>query len=261
MEASLGAELLKLRKRRAVWSLVGAAVALLLVIGYALPYARYLLTGDPAVLGRALPDRLAVTAVDGDVRYVGVLAFVLGVLSAGGEYGWTTLRTALVQRPSRTSVLAGKVVALGVVNLVLVLAMFAAGAAAAALVAAAVPGGAPWPPPAGLTRGIASGWLILQMWTVLGALAGIALRGVAVPVGLGAAWLAGVETLLPALAHGPLAGLRPLRDALPGANAGALVAALGRPAAGGERAALVVTAYLVAAVALGVVLLRRRDVT
>jgi ABC-2 type transport system permease protein len=125
-----------------------------------------------------------------------------------------------------------------------------------------------------LAKGIASGWLILGMWTGFGAVLGFAFRSVALPVGLGVVWVLGVENLVSGVADGLLTGLRPLRDLLPGVNAGSLVWALapgggggGAPppgvvdAVGGTRATLSLVLYLAAFAAAGAFLVRRRDVT
>ena len=67
---------------------------------------------------------------------------------------------------------------------------------------------------------------MLLMWAALGAVLGVALRGVALPIGLGVVWVLGVENLVSAMAGSVLTALQPLRDVLPGVNAGSLVAAV-----------------------------------
>ncbi|HEY3685524.1 MAG TPA: hypothetical protein VGL93_21015 [Streptosporangiaceae bacterium] len=253
MEGSFSAELLKLRKHRGVWLLLLAGVVIMLSVRYAVPYGGYLAGVAPGGRAAVLPGRLVGNAIAMDALPVGAVAFVLGAVSAGGEYGWATLKTTLIQRPSRVNVLAGKVAALGVVVLVLVLAMFAVGAVASAAVASAGREPLTWPPPGALTRGAAAGWLILEMWTVLGALTGYACRGVALPAGLGVAW--------PLVVEAPLSLVPAARVVLPGGNAGSLVAAVStHSVAGGGRAALAVAAYLLVAVVASGVLLRRREV-
>ena len=115
---------------------------------------------------------------------------------------------------------------------------------------------------------VAAGWLIAAMWPVLGALLGIALRGVALPVGLGLVWLLAVQNLLALIAAPLLDWVAQLQKALPGPNAGSLVAALGaggdtpgvEALVGGGQAALIVGAYLLVFAAAGGALLRRRDI-
>jgi hypothetical protein len=114
----------------------------------------------------------------------------------------------------------------------------------------------------------------MGMWCGLGALLGFAFRGVALPVGLGVVWVLGVENLVSAVADSLLTSLQPLRDLLPGVNAGSLVWSLapGGGASGsappgvvdavaGGRATLSLAIYVAAFALLGAYLVRRRDVT
>ena len=52
------------------------------------------------------------------------------------------------------------------------------------------------------------------------------LRGVALPIGLGVVWVLGIENLVSGMAESVLSALQPLRDVLPGVNAGSLVTAV-----------------------------------
>jgi ABC-2 type transport system permease protein len=184
------------------------------------------------------------------------------------------MQTALTQRPTRLAVYAGKLAALAASTLAIVLATFALNAAVAGVIATVESRALDYPSAAELARGIGSGWLIMGMWCGLGALLGFAFRGVALPVGLGVVWVLGVEGLVSAVASSLLTSLQPLRDLLPGVNAGSLVWSLA-PGGGssgeappgvidavtGGRAALSLALYLAAFVATGAVLVRRRDVT
>ena len=292
VEASFSAELLKLRKWPAVWWVFAAAVTAVPVLAYAAPIVGYLAgIAGPSRLVAALPGRLTETAAVGDGPVGAACAYAIGVLSVGGEYRWGTLRAALTQGPSRGGVLAGKLAALGVVLLGLALARLASAALAATGFVASVTGGAAdgvalsgtggaarapaahawpagdawaaWPSAPALTAGLAAGWLILAMWTALGVLAAFAVRDTALPLGAGAAWFLGV-TFPGLLAGAGSCVLRLLRSALPGTNAVHLAASLPEhapaviPSAGG-RSALIVAGYLVAAIALSTLFLRRRD--
>jgi len=146
MRASLSAELLKLRRRPAMWLIAGVWLALSVVFGYLFPYLSFRgefsgagTAGTPAelVLAEALPGRLAASAIQGFPLFAGALALILGALAAGSEYGWGTMKTVLARGPGRLAVLAGKVGALGLVMLAVVLATFAVDAAASWLVAVA----------------------------------------------------------------------------------------------------------------------------
>jgi ABC-2 type transport system permease protein len=276
---SLSAETLKLRKRPAIWVLVGVVLLLTQVFGYILPYSSYATGGennqtqgvDPQqVLAGVLPGELVPSSLGGYPIFAGALALVLGALVAGSDYGWGTLQTALTQRPTRLALYGGKLLALAAVSLTVVLATFALNAVVASAIAAVESKPLDFPSAAALARGIGSGWLIIGMWSGFGALLGFAFRSVALPIGLGVVWVLGVENLISGVADSLLTALRPLRDLLPGVNAGSLVWSLG-PGSGeaapgvvdavsGTRATVALAVYVAMFAAVGAYLLRRRDV-
>jgi ABC-2 type transport system permease protein len=283
MIASFNAELLKLRKRPATWILLGVVLGLTQLFGYVLPYSSWLTSDqnfqtqglDPqAVLAGTLPGELVPTSLGGFPVFAGALALILGALATGSEYGWGTWQTALTQRPTRLAVYGGKLLALAASTLGIVLATFALNGTVAGVIATVESRALDYPSAAELAQGVGSGWLILGMWCGLGAVAGFAFRGIALPVGLGVVWVLGVENLVSAVAGSLLTSLRPLRDLLPGVNAGSLVWSLA-PGGGssgeappgvidavtGGRATLSLAIYVAAFVALGALLIRRRDVT
>jgi ABC-2 type transport system permease protein len=282
MIASFSAEILKLRKRPATWILLGVVLALTQLFGYILPYSSWL-TSDQnfqtqglnpeAVLAGTLPGELVPTSLGGFPVFAGALALILGALVAGSEYGWGTMQTALTQRPTRLAVYGGKLAALAASTLAIVAATFALNATVASVIATIESRALDYPSLAELAKGVGSGWLILSMWAGLGALLGFTFRGVALPIGLGVVWVLGVENLVSAVADSLLTGLRPLRDVLPGVNAGSLVWSLapGGGASGeappgvidavtGGRATLALALYVAAFAAVGAFLVRRRDV-
>jgi ABC-2 type transport system permease protein len=282
MTGSFAAEILKLRKRPATWVLLGVVLGLTQLFGYVLPYSSWL-TGDQnvqtqgldpqTVLAGTLPGELVPTSLGGFPVFAGALALILGALAAGSEYGWGTMQTALTQRPSRLGVYGGKLLALAASTLFVVLATFALNATVAAVIAAVESQPLDYPSLAELARGVGSGWLIMGMWCGLGALLGFAFRGVALPVGLGVVWVLGIESLVSAVADSLLTSLQPLRDLLPGVNAGSLVWSLA-PGGGssgdappgvvdavtGGQATLALTVYVAAFAVIGALLVRRRDV-
>ena len=283
MTGSFLAEILKLRKRPATWVLLGVTLALELLFGYLLPYSSWVTSDqnfqtqglDPqAVLTGTLPAELVPTSLGGFPVFAGALALILGALAAGSEYGWGTMQTALTQRPTRLAVYGGKLAALAAATLAVVLAVFAVNAVTAGLIATLESRPLDYPSLAALAEGVGSGWLIMGMWCGLGAVLGFAFRGVALPVGLGVVWVLGVENLVSAVADSLLTGLRPLRDLLPGVNAGSLVWSLapgggasGEPPPGvidavsGSRASIALATYVVGFAVAGALLVRRRDVT
>jgi ABC-type transport system involved in multi-copper enzyme maturation permease subunit len=262
----------KLIRRPAIWTLLGIALALSLTFTYLIPYAGYAggTAGPTADRGLAalLPDRLVGNSIGGLPVFLGSLMLILGVLAVGSEYAWGTWKTVLSQDPSRLRVYGAKLVVATLAALAGVLAVFAVGAVASALIAAAQDRPLDWPGAGDILEGIGAGWLIATMWTVLGALLAIVLRGVALPVGLGLVWLLAVQNLLALIAAPLLTWVAQLQKGLPGPNAGALAAALGSGTdtpgvaalVGGGQAALVVATYAVAFAALGGAVLRRRDI-
>ncbi|MEU8223923.1 ABC transporter permease [Kribbella sp. NPDC048915] len=281
MLGSCRAELLKLRKRSAVWVLFGAGLVLSLIFGYLLPYLSYA-TGDPndqtdgvppaEVLRSMLPERVVDNTIGGYPIFAGALALVLGAIVIGGEYTWGTLKTVLTQRPGRGTVLGAQFLALGTMIAVWVLGIFAACALCSIAVAAAENGATDWPGVGALARGLAGGWLVLMTWCLAGAVLAVAFRNVALPIGLGVVWILGIEQLLAGVVSSLLPGLDWLTNAMPGTNAGSLVfdvtgmtaadAPPGvRDAVGGGRALLTLIGYSVVFAVLAAWATRRRDVT
>ncbi|MGH3360089.1 MAG: ABC transporter permease, partial [Nocardioidaceae bacterium] len=89
------AELFKLRKRPAVWTLLGAAIVLNQIFGYVVPYMSYT-SGDEngfigdlpsaAILAGMMPDQIVSNTLGAFPVFAGALALVLGALATGGEY-------------------------------------------------------------------------------------------------------------------------------------------------------------------------------
>lgn len=280
MISVLSAELLKLRKRPAIWLLVGVWLALNLTFAYLFPYLSYR-TGEPAgpgdpgptgaLLATVLPANMVPNVLGGYPLFGGAIVLILGALMTGSEYGFGTVKTLLIQRPRRLEVLGGILGTLAVVVLGLGVASFALSASAAGLVAAAESMPGTFPPAAELARGLAAGWLILGMWGLLGALAGVAFRGTPLAIGLGLVWALVIENLIRGAAA-LLDVFETVLRAMPGVNAGSLVAALtpagggrGTPGVtavvGGTQAAMVLACYAVGFIVLAALFLARRDVT
>jgi ABC-2 type transport system permease protein len=106
---------------------------------------------------------------------------------------------------------------------------------------------------------------------LLGGVLGLLLRGVALPIGLGVVWVLGIENLVSGMASSVLSALRPLRDVLPGVNAGSLVTdvmparVLDAPpgvnsSVAGPRALVTLACYVLVCSAVSLVVTRRRDV-
>jgi ABC-2 type transport system permease protein len=272
MLGDIRAEGRKLVRRPAIWTLLAVELLLGLSFTYLIPYAGYAGgTGGPTAdrgLAAMLPDRLVGNSIGGLPVFLGALMLILGVLTVGSEYAWGTWKTVLTQDPSRLRVYAAKLVVAALAALVGVLAFFAVGTIASAIIAGAQHQPADWPGIGAILQGIGGGWLVAAMWTVFGVLLAVALRGVALPVGLGLVWLLAVQNLLSVIAAPLLGWVADAQKGLPGPNAGSLVAALGAQSAtpgvesvvGGGQATLVVALYLVVFAVLGAAILRRRDI-
>lgn len=273
------AELFKLKKRPAMWVLLIAAVVLNQVFSYVIPYVSYRGGGEGPVdgasradlLASTLPGQLVGNTISAFPVFAGALALVLGAMMFGGEYGWGTVKTLFTQRPGRAHVLGGQLLALAVAVLIGILVLFAAGAASASGIALAEGQPMAWPGAGVWLSGLAGGWLILLVWSCLGAVLGVTLRGVALPIGLGVVWVLAIENLVSAMASGVLTALQPVRDLMPGTNAGSLVSAVipdrvlsGTPGVNsyvGETQALVtLMCYLVVCVGVAIWTASRRDV-
>jgi ABC-2 type transport system permease protein len=277
MLASLSAELLKLRKRPAIWVLAGVWLSLMLFFGYVLTYLSYRGAASPALgqrlLAEALPSNLVPNTIAGYAMFGGAVVMILGALLTGSEYGWKTLQTVLTQCPGRIGVHLGQLGALAAVLLVLVLVSFGLAAGASAIIATVESAPLDWPAARELVTGIAAGWLILGMWGTFGLLLGTLTRGPALAVGLGLVWALALENLIRGFAA-LLDPIATLQRATPGTNAGSLVAALGArtqgsgaggtpgvvAVVGGTQATVVLLGYLVAFAVLAGALHTRRDI-
>jgi ABC-2 type transport system permease protein len=204
--------------------------------------------------------------------FAGALALIIGALAAGSEYGWRTLKTILTQRLGRFSLLGGKLLAITTAILALVLVVFAMNSLWSCVISETVGRAAEWPSVLDLTQGIAAGWLVLAVWSLFGALLGTLFRSTSLAVGLGLVWALAVENLVRGFA-GLLEFLDAFQRALPGVNAGSLVASRGAATWGqsggtpgvtavvdGEQAVVVLIAYAVALPLIAGLALYRQDV-
>ncbi len=271
---SYRAELFKLRKRPAVWVVFGVWLLLMLLFTYLFPYLGYRSAKSAVeaqrLLVALLPSHLPGQGLIGYAVWGGSLIVVLGALSLGSEYGWGTVKTMLSNGPGRLTVFFGQVAALFTALAGLVLVAFACSGLASVLIAVSAHASLAGPSAGALARSVVAGWLILAMWCLFGVTLAALIRGTALSVGLGLVWVLAVENLIRATAP-LLSVMASIEKALPGVNAGSLVAALGASPAGttadgvaavvsGGQALLVVALYFVLFAAAGALLLRRRDV-
>jgi ABC-2 type transport system permease protein len=273
------AELLKLDRRPAVWILLGIAIALLALLAYLVnwllishPVGNPAPGVSPAQLKRSLypPMMVATTVSSGELA--SALSLILGVLVVGSEYGWGTFKTLFTQRPGRLQTVVAKLLALEVALGAGVLLFFLVGGLCSLAIAALDQEPLNrWPPGDTMVGGVLATWLIWSWWALFGTALAFAFRQSALPIGLGLAYRFVIETIVLSLG-GAMGGdfIRNVSRALPGPNANALgnsfqVSLPGSPApqalVGAGQAALVLIVYCVAAVAVGAILVTRRDVT
>jgi ABC-2 type transport system permease protein len=273
MTPSITAELLVLRKRAATWILLGIWTFLGIFFAYVVPYALDP-EDSPGGIDRFLPESLVGNLLAGFPFFGGVFALMLGVFALGSEYGWDTLKTLFTQRPGRLSVFAAKLVALAIVLVPFVVALFAAGAVASYVIAQIEDAPVTWPSAWLLVRAMGAGWLILAAWAALGVLLGVLTRGTSLAIGLGILYALVIEGLLSAFADS-VGVLEPLTNVFLRANGYSLAAALGAsvqdigdsgpgsfsgPFVGSWQALAVLFALLTGFTACSAYLLRRRDI-
>jgi ABC-2 type transport system permease protein len=275
---SIAAELLVLRRRASTWTLLGVWVLLGLLFSYVLPYLTYRsdIEGPRgSSLDAMLPHHLADNLLGGFPFFGGVFALMLGVLTFGSDYGWDTLKTLLIQGPSRMRVFGAKMAAIAVGLVPFVIAIFVAGALASALIAGAEGAAVHWPSAWELTRAAAAGWFVMAIWAAFGVLLAVASRGTALAIGLGILYALIIEGLLSALAS-EVGWLDSLVEYFLRANAYSLVTAIGVPTSaltdngpgsffgpfvGAGQAIVVMSVYGIVFLGSAALLLRRRDVS
>jgi ABC-2 type transport system permease protein len=274
MTRSIAAELLVARKRASTWILLTIWALLALVFAYIVPYVQYLNGSGRAGLEELVPQNLVGQLLAGFPFFGGVIALQLGVLAAGSEYGWGTLKTLFTQRPGRVRIFAAKLLGVAATLVFFVLVVYGLGAFSTYAIGVREGADASWPSISVLLRGLGAGWLILAVWAAFGILLAVLFRGTSLAVGIGILYALVIEGLLSALAN-EVGLLDRLVEFFLRANGYSLVTALGvsaenvadsgpgsfsGPFVSGGQALLVLTAYLVIFVAAAGWLLRSRDV-
>jgi ABC-2 type transport system permease protein len=279
-------ELFKTVRRPAVWVCIVVLLAVAVTVGYAIPWLIY--SYPPSGSSQGLPP--GTTLADFKVTLYppnfvrqtlqqwsvlgGVFALILGVLLQGSEYGWATIKTLYTQRSGRLEMLVGKVAALEVVVLVLVLALFMVDAAASTGVALIDGQSLSYPDSSVTAKAIAAMYLIFGFWSLFGLVLATLFRQSAMAIGLGLAYALVIEALIFGLTASLVPNVvNPIRQWFPLTNATWLANSFGQarirglqtatpaPYADATHAVLVLCVYLVAFAVITAWLLRRRDVT
>jgi ABC-type transport system involved in multi-copper enzyme maturation permease subunit len=270
----VAAELLKLRRAWSTWILVGLLALAQLLLGYLFIFAA-IQAPDDAFGGtreffRAtlLTENVVSNALTMLSGLGGALALVLGSMSSAREYGWRTITTLLTQRPTRTGYLAGKVQALAMLTLTMVLVTFAIAAMASLLVTSALGEEVRFPPIDTIVFGLAAAWLMLGAWACVGFALGLLFRSTGLAIGLGLVYALVIESVLQLLTGLGEPFITVSRGLL-GVNATALAASFG-PDVPDEFGAVsiepiaataVLAAYVVLSLLISGYVFLRRDVT
>ncbi|HSK91873.1 MAG TPA: ABC transporter permease subunit [Euzebyales bacterium] len=275
---SLRAELLKLRKRPAVWIL---SLAMLLVVGlFGYVFLYTVVTQMPPEASAGM-DRLLILETVSPANLPGhvlsmvasfgtAFGLILGALAVGSEFNWHTVKTIATQGPRRVALMAGRSGALLIVALTMALMAFAGGAAGTWAITLLEPIDATPPAAAEFAGAVGAAVLIIALWCAIGAMLAMVLRGTGWAIGIGLLYALVVEQVLGGLV--PLRGRAGelLDQALIGNNVTALVSWLSSEASQAMvgatveiaplQAALVLAGYLALAVAVATVVFVRRDI-
>jgi ABC-type transport system involved in multi-copper enzyme maturation permease subunit len=273
------AEWMKLRKRPAVWILLVALPAIVLLFGYlalwafarqAPPEAAQSGLDTGRILQVLSPARIPGQVLNMVSGFGGALGLILGGLTVGSEYGWGTIKTVTTQRPARSALMGGRVLALLTVCVLLALMAFLGGGAGAGLVSLLEPAADTTPPEAvDAATAFAVSVLIIALWCGLGVCFATLFRGTGWAIGFGLLYAFALEFLLSQV---PLRGRAGelLSDALINNNTAALVSWLspGAPEGFGAtavdieplQAILVLLGYLAVALLVATIVYGRRDI-
>jgi len=274
--ASFRAENLKTRKRWANWILVGILLAWILLLTYLVLFLVVTLSPRsiqgpvPATLlkRRLFPENFVPTVLGASATIGAAIMLIFGALSTASEFGWLTVQTILIQKPTRAAVLGGKFVTLGVATLLVTAVMFAAAALASYAAVTLDGSSSAWPTWEVMLKAFGALLLELAVWTAFGAFLGIAFRSAAAAIGGGLTYLFVGEALLGGFLRNT-AVVKEILKFLPGINGGAINAAFPSTIRDSSattqlvsagRGVLTLLVYLVVFTGVSLLIFQRRDV-
>src|SRR6202795_590201 len=187
MIASLRAEALKSRKRWANWILFGVLLLTVVLFGYVLTYfifkhpPRNFQSRVPAsvLIREVFPENLLPNVLSGISTIGAAIMIILGSLSTASEYGWLTVQTILIQKPSRAGVLSGKLLNLAIITFLVSVVVLATAALPSYVLVTVDGSSSSWPSATALIKGFGALWLELAVWTAFGMFLGVAFRSTA----------------------------------------------------------------------------------
>ena len=262
--------------RRPAFLVTGGVIGVIVALVYGVDYYQALHPSAPemaagvGLLKQQLMPHELVNMVMGAAFPIGAaLAVVLGSISTGSDYSWSTLKTFLTQGPDRLRVAAGKFTAFEASMLALALILFAVGALASAVIASNERQTIQWPAAINLVKGLAAVWLVLGAYGALGIALGVLFRQAAAAVGVGLIYVVLLQGILVRfLTSFDNGQYKWLGNWFDGENAVALMQSFTSPAFGHRppavdpaQAAMTLVAYLVAFFMGAALILRWRDVT
>lgn len=277
---STRAELLRLRKWPAVWITLGTWLALSLMFGYLFNYLSYA-TGDNSfsnegatqamLLAEMMPANVPAVFLQGMPMFGSALVMVLGAMVAGNGYGWGTWKTVFSLGAHRSGTVLGSLIALTGFVVATLVVSFGLDLGLSVLVATSESQDIVMPSLGSVVEAAGAGFLVLEMWALIGFALGTIARGPALSVGLGLVWALVVENLLRGVGQ-LLDWVEALTTVMPGTAGGSLIGSIigvdgadGPPGVldtvSGTQAAFTVACYVLVAIAVSVVVVRRRDVT
>jgi ABC-2 type transport system permease protein len=229
MIASLRAENLKIRKRWANWILLAILLAWIVLLSYLTFYLVVRLSPHsiqgpvPAsVLKRRLfPENYVPTVLNAAESIGAAIMLIFGALSTASEYGWLTAQTILIQKPTRSAVLGGKLLGIGISTVLVSLALLAITALSSYVVVTVDNSSSAWPSWEVTLKAFGALVLELTVWALLGALVGVAFRSAAAAIGGGLVYLFVVEALLGSLFR-TTPVVKEILKFLPGVNSNAI---------------------------------------
>lgn len=285
MLAAFRGEIFKVVRRPAVWVCVVALIALAVTFSYVLLGLVYSHPPQGSSTGLPKGETLSIFLVTlYPLNFIketlstwanlgGVFALIIGVLVQGSEFGWGTVKTLYTQRSGRLAMLTGKLLALAVVVLLMVVGLFVATGLASLVVAILEGADTTFPPVDVIAKGVVACFLIYGFWALLGLALATLFRQSAMAIGLGLAYALVIENLVFGLLS--LIGgntINQIHQWFPIANGGYLIDAFGSPRIRGINTSLspfadathavtVLMIYVVGFAVVSALVVRARDVT
>jgi len=242
MRSLVSTELLRLRRTRSAWVPLAAALgyAVLAVLAVTSTAGR---GGDPPLSAAWLPELMRASGG----RFVDGAVLLTAIILTTGEFRHRTTVTTFLAEPRRLRVVCAKLVAAGLVGVVVGLAAEVSSAVTAAVVLSTHGIPLHWTS-AGVGWSLVAVPLLAAVYAVLGASLGLLVRNTAAAVGAALMWALVIEGVLPSVARMP-----GLTRWLPGNAANAVLhdasASAATLAAGAAAAMLMAYAAAIAAAA------------